>query len=44
MKHDKISELLSRMSLEDKIGQLNQICFKDAMQMKDEVRKFLNLQ
>ncbi len=39
MKHDKISELLSRMSLEDKIGQLNQICFKDAMQMKDEVRK-----
>ncbi len=39
MKHDKILGLLSRMSLEDKIGQLNQICFKDAEQMKDEVRK-----
>lgn len=27
------------MSLEDKIGQLNQICFKDAEQMRYEVRK-----
>lgn len=39
MRYDKISEMISRMSLEAKIGQLNQICFKDAETMKNEVRK-----
>ena len=35
----KITEKIKAMTLEEKIGQLNQVCFSDSPRLKEEIRK-----